>query len=110
VNMCAQLPKTKPAAASSSVASAREAKKPPQLVHHPASANIECPVNIHVAAQFLGVATKTLARKARDGIIPAHPVAGTKRHRYMFYLSELDAWLSSQVVSICHPCRSKKEE
>src|SRR6267154_4762450 len=64
----------------------------------------EAPVNQKCAARFLNLHPKTLLRKAREGSLPAHPV-GTGRKRWHFYLSELDHWLRSQVISGSHPRR-----
>jgi excisionase family DNA binding protein len=64
----------------------------------------EAPVNQKHAARFLNMHPKTVLRKAREGSLPAHPV-GTDRKRWHFYLSELDQWLRSQVISGSHPRR-----
>ena len=64
----------------------------------------EAPVNQTHAARFLNMHPKTVLRKAREGSLPAHPV-GTDRKRWHFYLSELDQWLRSQVISGSHPRR-----
>jgi excisionase family DNA binding protein len=64
----------------------------------------EAPVNQQHAARFLNLHPKTVLRKAREGSLPAHPV-GTGRKRWHFYLSELDQWLRSQVISGSHPRR-----
>ena len=64
----------------------------------------EAPVNQQYAARFLNLHPKTVLRKAREGSLPAHPV-GTCRKRWHFYLSELDHWLRSQVISGSHPRR-----
>ena len=64
----------------------------------------EVPVNQKHAARFLNMHPKTVLRKAREGSLPGHPV-GTDRKRWHFYLSELDQWLRSQVISGSHPRR-----
>jgi excisionase family DNA binding protein len=64
----------------------------------------EAPVSQKYAARFLNLHPKTVLRKAREGSLPAHPV-GTDRKRWHFYLSELDHWLRSQVISDSHPRR-----
>ena len=64
----------------------------------------ESPVGPEDAGRFLNMHPKTVLRKAREGAVPAHPV-GRKRKRWHFYLSELDEWLRSQVISISHPRR-----
>jgi excisionase family DNA binding protein len=58
----------------------------------------EAPVSQQHAARFLNMHPKTVLRKAREGSLPAHPV-GTDRKRWHFYLSELDNWLRSQVIT-----------
>ena len=64
----------------------------------------EAPVGQKYAGRFLNMHPKTVLRKAREGSLPAHPV-GTDRKRWHFYLSELDHWLRSQVISGSHPRR-----
>jgi excisionase family DNA binding protein len=64
----------------------------------------EVPVSSQYAANFLNMHPKTVLRKAREGSLPAHPV-GRNRKRWHFYLSELDHWLRSQVISSSHPRR-----
>jgi excisionase family DNA binding protein len=64
----------------------------------------EAPVSPQHAARFLNMHPKTVLRKAREGSLPAHPV-GRDRKRWHFYLSELDHWLRSQVISSSHPRR-----
>lgn len=54
-------------------------------------------VDATFAAQFLGMHPKTLARLARKGIVPAHPIGeGNQRRRWRFLISELDAWLRAR--------------
>jgi excisionase family DNA binding protein len=69
----------------------------------------EPPVSPQVAARYLNMHRKTLLHKAREGAVPGHPV-GKDRKRWHFYLSELDHWLRSQVVSSSHPRRETKGE
>jgi hypothetical protein len=38
-------------------------------------------------------------------MIPAHPRGDGQRRRWLFLLSELDAWMRSRVNSACDPCR-----
>jgi excisionase family DNA binding protein len=64
----------------------------------------EAPVSPQEAARFLHMHPKTVLRKAREGTLPAHPV-GRDRKRWRFYLSELDDWLRSQLISTSHPRR-----
>ena len=89
---------------------AREAEdlmstQPDQIIPRECDYSIrEAPVNQKCAARFLNLHPKTVLRKAREGSLPAHPV-GTGRKRWHFYLSELDQWLRSQVISGSHPRR-----
>ena len=69
----------------------------------------EAPVSSQHAARFLNMHHKTVLRKARKGLLPAHPVGGARK-RWHFYLSELDHWLRSQVISGCHPRRQTQGE
>lgn len=69
----------------------------------------EAPVGPQHAARFLNMHHKTVLRKAREGLLPAHPV-GRDRKRWHFYLSELDHWLRSQVISGSHPRRQPQGE
>jgi excisionase family DNA binding protein len=69
----------------------------------------EPPVSPQVAACYLNMHRKTLLHKAREGVLPGHPV-GKDRKRWHFYLSELDHWLRSQVVSGSHPRRETQGE
>jgi hypothetical protein len=68
----------------------------------------EAPVSQEHAVRFLTLHPKTVLRKAREGSLRAHPV-GTGRKRWHFYLSELDHWLRSQVISGSHPRRQSQE-
>jgi excisionase family DNA binding protein len=47
-------------------------------------------------AQFLGMSPRTVAKMAREGRIPAHPVSGSARRTWRFKLSEVNASLASQ--------------
>ena len=66
--------------------------------------SIEAASDPPTAARFLNMHPKTVLRKAREGTLPAHPV-GKDRKRWHFYLSELDDWLRSQLISSSHPRR-----
>jgi excisionase family DNA binding protein len=70
----------------------------------------ERPVNAKEAAAFLGVCAKTAQNWAREGRIPAHPAGNSFRNRWLFFISELDAWLRAQVISNGHPCRLHERE
>lgn len=63
-------------------------------------------VDPEIAAEFVKLNRKTLLRFARKGLIPAHPITGNKRKKWVFLLSELDAWARAKVNSICDPCRN----
>jgi len=65
----------------------------------------EAPVGPEDAGRFLKMHTKTVLRKARSGVLPAHPV-GYIRKRWHFYLSELDDWLRSQKNTDGHQRRT----
>jgi excisionase family DNA binding protein len=64
----------------------------------------EEPVGSREAGRLLRMHPKTVLRKAREGILPAHPL-GINRKRWRFYLSELDQWLRSQVLKTSHSGR-----
>jgi excisionase family DNA binding protein len=48
-------------------------------------------------AKFLGLSRRTVAKMAREGRIPAHPVSGTARRTWRFKLSEVEVSLASQM-------------
>jgi len=48
-------------------------------------------------AKFLGLCRRTVAKMAREGRIPAHPVSGTARRTWRFKLSEVEVSLASQL-------------
>jgi predicted DNA-binding transcriptional regulator AlpA len=49
------------------------------------------------AARLLGLSVKTLLRYARQGIVPAHPLAGQTRKQWRFLESELYAWAQQRI-------------
>lgn len=51
------------------------------------------------AAQFVQLNRKTILRFAREGSIPAHPLAGNRRKKWRFLISELDAWARAKINS-----------
>ena len=51
------------------------------------------------AAVLLKIHPRTLLRWAREGRIPAHPVAGSKRRTWRFVAAEIDCWAIAQVNS-----------
>ncbi len=55
--------------------------------------NLEVFVNASEAGAFLGLHPATVQRLARQGLIPAHPIAGRKRRHWRFLRSELGEWL-----------------
>jgi hypothetical protein len=65
-------------------------------VTNPAIGSISPPA---VAAEFLQLHVRTITRLAGVGHVPGHPVGYGQRKRWLFYISELDDWLRSQVCS-----------
>jgi excisionase family DNA binding protein len=67
-------------------------------------------VDADEAARFLVVDPRTVLKWARGGRIPAHPLdPKAERKVWRFLLSELDAWLRSNVNSACRSCRPHPE-
>jgi hypothetical protein len=65
----------------------------------------ECPVGAEGAAAFLKIARSTAMALARAGKIPAHPVTNGRRKRWLFFISELDAYVRGLGVNYgSHPC------
>jgi hypothetical protein len=62
------------------------------------------------AATFIKLHRKTLLRFAREGLIPAHPITGDRRRRWIFLISELDAWARAKVHSGSDPCRNLRRK
>jgi excisionase family DNA binding protein len=58
-------------------------------------------------AKFLGLCRRTVAKMAREGRIPAHPVSGTARRTWRFKLSEVEVSLASQLP---HPILSERPD
>ncbi len=46
------------------------------------------------AAQYLRVKPRTVLKWAKTGVVPAHPLSGSKRVTWRFLKSELDAMLN----------------
>jgi len=67
-------------------------------------------VDPDMAAQFVKLHRKTLLRFARQGLIPAHPLAGNKRKKWRFLFSELDSWARSRVNSTSDPCQNSRRK
>ena len=53
-------------------------------------------VSTDTVAQFLSLSPRTIAKMARDGRIPAHPVSGSARRTWRFRLSEVAATISER--------------
>jgi excisionase family DNA binding protein len=59
------------------------------------------------AAAFLKIARSTVMALARTGKIPAHPVTNGRRKRWLFFISELAAYVRGLGVNCgSHPCAS----
>lgn len=72
-----------------------------------AQPDCECPVDAAEAAKFLKMTRSTVLSLARNGIIPAHPIGVGLRKRWLFFLSELEAYVRSVGVNCGgHPCAS----
>lgn len=70
-----------------------------------ADKSTECPVTAEEAAAFLKIARSTVMALARAGKIPAHPVTNGRRKRWLFFISELDAYVRGLGVNCgSHPC------
>lgn len=50
-------------------------------------------------ARFLEMSPRTIAKMAREGRIPAHPVSGSARRTWRFKLSEISLALASQSLA-----------
>ncbi|PYY12989.1 MAG: hypothetical protein DMG61_14860 [Acidobacteria bacterium] len=69
------------------------------------AAGFEPPVSSAEAADYLGLAKRTLEEKTRRGEIPGHPAFPNRRRNvWKYFVSELDAYLRAQVKSTSHPC------
>lgn len=67
----------------------------------------ECPVDADEAAKFLKLTRSTVLSLARNGIIPGHPIGAGLRKRWLFFLSELEAYVRSTGVNCgSHPYAS----
>ena len=62
------------------------------------------------AAPMLNISPRTLLRWAREGLVPAHPLSGTKRRIWRFVPAELDAWAFSKVNSTRDCCQNSRRE
>jgi hypothetical protein len=50
-------------------------------------------VDSAAVAAHIGMSSRTVAKKAREGRIPAHSLSGTIRRTWGFKLSEIDAFI-----------------
>ena len=62
------------------------------------------------AAQFVQLNRKTILRFAREGSIPAHPLAGNRRKKWRFLISELDAWARAKINSNSDRCQNSRSK
>jgi hypothetical protein len=62
------------------------------------------------AAPFLNISPITLLRWARKGLVPAHPLSGTKRRSWRFLAAELEAWALSRVNSNRDWCQNSRRQ
>lgn len=84
-----------------------EKTDPLRAKEHPST---ECPIGPDEAAVFLKMARSTVLAMARAGLIPAHPVTNGKRKRWLFFLSELEAYVRALSVNCGrHPCANREE-
>jgi hypothetical protein len=60
------------------------------------------------AAPFVRMSRRHLLKLAREGAVPAHPRGDGQRRRWLFLLTELDAWMRGRVNSGCDPCRESR--
>jgi excisionase family DNA binding protein len=66
-------------------------------------------VDADEAARFLKIDRRTVLEWARLDRIPAHPLdPSSQRKDWRFLLSELDAWLRSQVNSARRSCSASR--
>jgi excisionase family DNA binding protein len=78
-----------------------------QIRSGPGLETSECPVTAKEAAAFLKIARSTVMALARAGKIPAHPVTNGRRKRWLFFISELAAYVRGLGVNWAgHPCAS----
>ena len=50
-------------------------------------------------AKYLSLSSRTVAKLAREGRIPAHPVSGSIRRTWRFKLSEISLALAAQSLA-----------
>ena len=66
----------------------------PSLVSHPAA--LEPYVEADVAGPFIHMQPRMIQKLAREGRVSAHPRGDGQRRRWLFLLSELDAWMRAR--------------
>jgi hypothetical protein len=72
---------------------------------------IEPFINAKQASGLLHLSAKTLLRFARQGIVPAHPLAGKTRKQWRFLESELYAWAHERVNLVTSdPCLNSRRK
>lgn len=78
---------------------------------HTEDSAIERYVNAATLAAHLGISHRTVAKMAREGRIPAHPVSGTARRTWRFKLSEVERYLalstSSHILALRPGCSAE---
>lgn len=60
------------------------------------------------AAPFLRILERHLKKLAREAKVPAHPRGDGQRRRWLFLLTELDAWMRGRVNSAFDLCRESR--
>ena len=76
-----------------------------------AAISIEHFINAKQASALLHLSAKTLLRFARQGIVPAHPLAGKTRRQWRFLESELYAWAHERVNLVTSdPCLNSRRK
>jgi len=56
-------------------------------------------VSAQEVAKFLNLSPRTVAKMAREGRIPAHPVSGSARRTWRFKLSEIEGAFASEPLA-----------
>jgi len=65
-------------------------------------------VEAEEAAPFVRMSPRHLKKLAREGNVPAHPRGDGQRRRWLFKMSELDAWMSGRINLPRDPCRDPR--
>jgi excisionase family DNA binding protein len=67
-------------------------------------------VTTETVAEVLGMSSRTIAKMAREGRIPAHPVTGAARRTWRYRLSEVEAHFSDIIrTGVQTPAESDKQ-